>query len=117
MKKFLDWIQRFTRDESGTVVLAVIFQGSLANASHIVDVSATGTADVTATIPHGLGATPTEIVLEPRAAFAFPISRWFVNGTLTNTTNAVLIKLSTAGSALATRQLRVHIKRPHTKTQ
>lgn len=117
MNKFLNWIHHLARDERGAVVIAVIFQGTLANSSHIVDVSATATADVTATIPHGLGATPTEIILEPRAALAFPLSRWFVNGTLTNTTNAVLIKLSTAASSLATRQLRVHIKRPHTKTQ
>ncbi len=119
MNKFLNWIRgEFRRlPERGTVVIAIIFQGSLANASHIVDVSATATSDVTATIPHGLGRTPVEIDLEPRAALAFPLSQWFVNGTLTNSTNAVLIKLSTANSALATRQLRVHIKVPHTKTQ
>ena len=70
MNKFLNWIHHLAGDERGTIVLAVIFQGSLANASHIVDVSATATADQTATIPHGLGATPTEIDLE-RAEAAF----------------------------------------------
>ena len=127
MNKFLNWIHCLARDiaplrpcrspsERGTVIIAIVFQGTLANASHVVDVSATATADVTATIPHSLGATPAEVGFEPLGSQSY-VSRWVVNRTLTNTTNAVLIKLSVAASDLATRQLRVHIKRPHTKTQ
>jgi len=116
MRKFMNWILRLAGDDRGTIVIATIFQGSLANASHVVDISATATGDVTATIPHSLGATPAEVDFEPLAEESY-VSRWVVNRTLTNTTNAVLVKLSAASTALATRQLRVHIKRPHTKTQ
>ena len=114
--RFKQFFKDLWKDVGAAVNIVIIFQGSLSNSSHVVDIAATATGDTVATIPHSLGATPAEVIIEPRAA-NFAVSRWFVQGTLTNNTNVVLTKLSTAASALATRQIRVHIKRPHTKTR
>ncbi len=84
---------------------------------HVVDVTATNTKDKTATIPHtfntgGFPLTPAnvEVYLIPLLAEAY-VARW--RRVSVDTTNVVLEKLSTGGSANAAAQLRVTIKRPH----
>lgn len=78
--------------------------------THIVDIEATLTTDTTATIPHGLGATPQEVMLT-YLLLAATLSLWRV--TTINATNVVLTKLTVLGSGASGAQCRCIIKRPH----
>lgn len=91
------------------VSLTSVFTGT---DSVIRDVIATADADVTATIPHGLGAAPAEVTITPMLSQALAaLSAWAV--TTIDATNVVCTKLATAGSGNAAVQLRVVAKRPH----
>ena len=90
-----------------TTVLAPATGGSVA----IYDVAASADADVTATIPHGLGLTPLEVHVCPLLVNHYG-KAWRV--TTINGTNVVLSGTNAAGSGTANPQTRVVIKRPHT---
>lgn len=87
------------------VNLTVVF----ANADfRVVDIEATADADTTATIPHGLGAIPEDIVITGLANAA-AISLW--RATTRDATNVVLTKSTTAGSGAAGIQVRAYIRK------
>lgn len=77
---------------------------------NITDVAASADADTTATIAHGFGEAPEEVILTWLAATA-AISLWRV--TTIDATNIVLTKATTAGSGGAPVQVRC-IARRHT---
>lgn len=79
--------------------------------THVADVEATADADTTATIPHGLGAAPTVVVLTGLAQVAAALSLW--SATTINATNVVLTKATTAGSGAAGNQVRMTASLPH----
>lgn len=79
--------------------------------TYIADIEATADADTTATITHGLGATPLE-VSKCELAVAATLSLW--RATTINSTTVVMTKSTTASSGAAGNQVRVTIKRPHT---
>ncbi|MGH2669758.1 MAG: hypothetical protein ACRDH5_11700 [bacterium] len=89
------------------VNLTTVFAGT---DTRIVDVEATADADTTATIPHGLGATPQEFLISWLLAAA-AISLW--RATTVDATNVVLTKATTAGSGAAGVQCRMVARRPH----
>ncbi len=93
-----------------TVTITTVFDGP---DSFIADVVASADGDVTATIPHLIGATPEEVYLIPTLSQALTaLSGWAA--TTIDATNVVCTKLASTGSGSATKQLRVIAKRPHT---
>jgi hypothetical protein len=78
--------------------------------SSAFDVEASADADTTATITHGIGATPEEVTLTWLKVEA-RLSLWAA--TTINSTQVVCTKQTTMGSGVAGNQLRVYCKRPH----
>jgi hypothetical protein len=110
MKKGLRSLLRsFLRDERGVVNLTTVFDGT---DTFISDVAFTATKDKTATIAHGIGATPQDVQMSPLQPEPFYVGRAAI--TTINTTNVIVTKLSTAASSNAAAAIRVIIKRPHT---
>lgn len=72
-------------------------------------VIATADADTTATIPHGMGVTPREVVLMPLLQAPAAVSDWAV--TTKDATNVVLTKGTGVGSGNAGAQIEAIIKR------
>lgn len=79
--------------------------------SHVSDVEATADGDTTATVPHGLGAAPSIVILTPLLAVAETLSDWAA--TTINATNVVCTKQTDVGSGAAGDQLRVIAMLPH----
>lgn len=79
--------------------------------THVADVEATADADVTATIPHGLGTAPTIVILTPLLQAPAALSLWAA--TTIDATNVVCTKATTASSGSAGNQLRVTASLPH----
>jgi hypothetical protein len=77
----------------------------------VADVAYTATADAGGNVPHGLGAAPLKFYLCPLLSVAYAGR---VSITAGDTTNLVLTKVSTAGSANNNAQVRVYAQRPHT---
>lgn len=87
------------------VNITTVFEGLY---SKIVDVEATLDADTTATIPHGLGIAPVEIIVTGLNTDA-QLSLWTT--TTINATNVVLTKTAAVGSGGAGNQVRVIMNR------
>lgn len=90
-----------------TVTVTPVLAGTY---THVSDVEADDDADAIATIPHGLGATPSVVIITPLAAEA-QVSLWFA-GTV-NATNVVLTKTTDVGSGGAGNQVRMIASLPH----
>lgn len=89
------------------VVITTYFDGTYFD---VYNVASTAAADLTVTIPHGFGEIPRLITLEPLLA-NFYVSNWRIAAV--NTTNVVIRKGVTTGSANAAAQLRVNVALPH----
>lgn len=79
--------------------------------THVSDVEATVDGDTTATVPHGLGATPSIVILTPLLQAPAGLSLWAA--TTIDATNVVCTKATTASSGSAGNQLRVTAMLPH----
>ena len=77
--------------------------------SKVVDVTTTGDGDVPIPIPHGLSATPEEIMITSRST-AGSAEGWFVSAK-----DATNVTIDAAGGAEvgAALQVRVTMRRPH----
>lgn len=78
---------------------------------HISDVIATADADTTATVPHGLAAAPSVVILTPLLQAPAGLSLWAA--TTINATNVICTKSTAVGSGNAGAQLRVIAMLPH----
>lgn len=87
------------------VNITTVFEGLY---SKIVDVEATLDADTTATIPHGLGVAPVEVIITGLNLDA-QLSLWTT--TTIDAVNVVLTKTTAVGSGGAGNQVRVIINR------
>ena len=92
-------------------VITAVRPGTNQTDLFVANVAYTATADAGGNVPHGLGAAPLKFYLVPLlpAAYAGRVCIASVN-----TTNLVLTKVSTAGSANNNAQVRVYAQRPHT---
>lgn len=93
--------------------MAVTVTAVLAGSNtYIADVIATADGDTTATITHGLAASPKEITLTQLISQALTaLSAW--SATVPGATTSTLTKLTSTGSGNAGAQLRCTIKTPH----
>ncbi len=95
-----------------TVTITTVYDGE---DTFIADITASADADVTATIPHTLGAVPAEVYIMPALEQALTaLSQWVAPIASIGATNVICTKLTSTGSGSATKQARVIIKRPHT---
>lgn len=78
--------------------------------TYIATVIATADADTTATITHGLGGAPDEVILTPIIA-AGQTSLWVAAAP--GATTVVLTKGTAVGSGSASAQLRVQVRRTY----
>jgi len=76
----------------------------------VADVEATADADTTATLTHGLGAAPEQVIITPLLAAAYT-SQWRV--TSQGATSVVVTKGTGVGSGATGAQIRVTVIRPH----
>lgn len=92
-------------------VITNVRAGTIQTDRFVADVAYTATADAGGNVPHGLGAVPQNFWHENRLAEAY-VGRVCIASV--NSTNLVLTKISTAGSANNAAQIRVYAERPHT---
>lgn len=104
----------------GAVSVSNTFQGTDFFRTDVIATLAV--TDTVATIPHGLGAikaaagagvaglAPLDVTITPLIA-AGAVGNWVL--TTVNTTNVVITKTVTTGTASAARQVRVVVSRPH----
>lgn len=79
--------------------------------THVSDITATADGDTTATVPHGLGAVPSIVLLTELAQAAGALSAWAA--TTIDATNVVCTKSTAVGSGAAGAQLRMTAMLPH----
>jgi hypothetical protein len=89
------------------VTVTTVRAGTL---QYVADVEASADADTTATLAHGLGVAPEQVVITPLLAAAYT-AQWRV--TSFGATNVVLTKGTGVGSGATGSQIRVTVIRPH----
>ncbi len=90
------------------ITITTVFAGT---DTFIADIEATADADVSAVIPHLLGATPAEYTITNLLQASAGLSLWAITGV--DATNVTCTASAAVGSGAAGAQIRVIIKRPH----
>lgn len=78
---------------------------------HIADITATADADIAAVVPHGLGSTPTIVLLTDMLTVVSALSAWAYG--VIDATNVNVVATAAVGSGDAAVQLRVTVSLPH----